>query len=163
MGKVVFTSFPINGLDESQPQAAMLWEQLLSLKAPQWEPSRSQLGEVRQQVLSSMIGRKVAPWGIATGLAGGYLLLIVAAQVMFFGAARPRAFVASVGAALVLSGVLSRQADELRNAHKMKDEFLKIVSTQLKTPLTVIAGYADMFLERLLGTPEPSRSRTTAV
>ena len=106
LGKVVFTSFPINGLDESQPEASMLWEQLLSVKYPQWEPSHSQLGEVRHQVLSSMIGRKVAPWGVAAGVAGGYLLLILAAQAMFFGAARPRAFVVSVGAALVLSGVL---------------------------------------------------------
>ncbi len=52
-----------------------------------------------------------------------------------------------------------RQADELRNAHKMKDEFLKIVSTQLKTPLTVIAGYADMFLERLLGEITPIQEK----
>src|SRR5439155_27374001 len=69
LGKVVFTSFLINGLDESQPQAAMLWDQLLALKQPQWEPSRMQLGEVRHQVLGSMIGRKVAPWGVAAGVA----------------------------------------------------------------------------------------------
>jgi signal transduction histidine kinase len=44
-----------------------------------------------------------------------------------------------------------RQAAELIDAHKIKDEFLKVVSTQLKTPLNVITGYSDMFLQGLLG------------
>jgi signal transduction histidine kinase len=44
-----------------------------------------------------------------------------------------------------------RQAAELVDAHKIKDEFLKVVSTQLKTPLNVITGYSDMFLQGLLG------------
>jgi signal transduction histidine kinase len=44
-----------------------------------------------------------------------------------------------------------RQAEELTDAHKIKDEFLKVVSTQLKTPLNVITGYSEMFLEGLLG------------
>ena len=52
-----------------------------------------------------------------------------------------------------------RQADELRDAHKIKDEFLKVVSTQLKTPLNVIAGYSDMFLEGLLGEMTPIQEK----
>ena len=40
LGKIVFTSFPMNGLDASQPQAAALWEQLLDLRRPQWDWSR---------------------------------------------------------------------------------------------------------------------------
>ncbi|TMA57529.1 MAG: GAF domain-containing sensor histidine kinase [Deltaproteobacteria bacterium] len=44
-----------------------------------------------------------------------------------------------------------QQAEELIDAHKIKDEFLKVVSTQLKTPLNVITGYSDMFLQGLLG------------
>lgn len=127
LGKVVFTSFPINGLDESQPQTAMLWEQLLSLKQPPWEPSGSQLGEVRHQVLGSMIGRKVAPWGIAAGVAGGYVLLIVAAQMMFFGAARPRAFVVSIGAAIVLSGVLVAMGMARRGEQSLQSARLAVV------------------------------------
>src|SRR5439155_20395725 len=62
--------------------------------------------DVRHQVLGSRIGRKVASWSVAAALAGGYLLLIVAVQGIFVGAARPRAFVVSLGAALVLSGAL---------------------------------------------------------
>ena len=36
-------------------------------------------------VLGGMIGRKVARWGIAAGVAGGYVLLLLAAQSVFVG------------------------------------------------------------------------------
>jgi signal transduction histidine kinase len=52
-----------------------------------------------------------------------------------------------------------RQAEELRGAHKVKDEFLRAVSTQLKTPLNVITGYAGMFLEGLLGGMTPLQEK----
>ena len=106
LGKVVFTSFPLNGLDETQPQVAVLWEQLLGLRRPLWDWRDSRLGEARHQVLGSMIGRKVAPWSIAAAVAVGYVLLVVAAQAMFLGPARPKAFAASIAVALVVSGAL---------------------------------------------------------
>jgi hypothetical protein len=106
LGKVVFTSFPINALDPAQPQTAVLWEQLLSLRERRWDWSETRLGEARHDVLGGMIGRKVASWGVAAGVVAGYLLLIVAAQGFFFGPSRPRAFVASVAGALVLSTAL---------------------------------------------------------
>ena len=52
-----------------------------------------------------------------------------------------------------------RQADELRGAHKIKDEFLRIVSAQLKTPLNVINGYTEMFREGLLGELTPIQEK----
>jgi signal transduction histidine kinase len=52
-----------------------------------------------------------------------------------------------------------RQADELRGADKIKDEFLRVVSTQLKTPLNVITGYTDMFREGLLGEMTPIQEK----
>jgi signal transduction histidine kinase len=52
-----------------------------------------------------------------------------------------------------------RQAEELRGAHKIKDEFLRVVSSQLKTPLNVITGYADMFREGLLGGMTPIQEK----
>lgn len=52
-----------------------------------------------------------------------------------------------------------RQADELLGAHKIKDEFLRIVSGQLKTPLNVINGYTEMFLEGLLGEMTPIQEK----
>jgi signal transduction histidine kinase len=48
-----------------------------------------------------------------------------------------------------------QQAEELRGAHKIKDEFLRGVSTQLKIPLSVITGYVEMFLDGLLGEMTP--------
>jgi signal transduction histidine kinase len=52
-----------------------------------------------------------------------------------------------------------QQAEELRSAHKIKDEFLRVVSTELKTPLNVISGYTDMFSEGLLGTLTPIQEK----
>lgn len=52
-----------------------------------------------------------------------------------------------------------RQTDELRSAHQVKDEFLKVISTQLKTPLNVITGYADMFLQGVLGEMTPIQEK----
>lgn len=52
-----------------------------------------------------------------------------------------------------------RQGEELRGAHKIKDEFLRVVSSQLKTPLNVITGYADMFREGLLGGMTPIQEK----
>jgi signal transduction histidine kinase len=52
-----------------------------------------------------------------------------------------------------------QQAAELRSAHKIKDEFLRVVSTELKTPLNVITGYTDMFSEGLLGTLTPIQEK----
>lgn len=52
-----------------------------------------------------------------------------------------------------------RQTDELRNAHKIKDEFLKVVSNELKTPVNVVLGYTDMFRDGLLGTLTPIQEK----
>ncbi|MGH7794060.1 MAG: ATP-binding protein [Candidatus Binatia bacterium] len=52
-----------------------------------------------------------------------------------------------------------RQAEELSCAHKIKDEFLRSVSTQLKTPLSVITGYADMFRDGQLGAMTPIQEK----
>ncbi len=46
---------------------------------------------------------------------------------------------------------IRRQAFELRRANRVKDEFLGMVSHELKTPLNVISGYTNMLLERMLG------------
>ncbi len=46
---------------------------------------------------------------------------------------------------------IRRQANELRRANRVKDEFLGVVSHELKTPLNVISGYTHMLLEHMLG------------
>jgi signal transduction histidine kinase len=52
-----------------------------------------------------------------------------------------------------------RQAEELRGADKIKDEFLRVVSAQLKTPLSVITGYTEMFSDHLLGELTPIQEK----
>src|SRR6266496_532354 len=58
LGRIVFTSFAINALDESQTQGLRLSEQLLDLRNTQSDLARTQLAEARHQVLGSMLGRK---------------------------------------------------------------------------------------------------------
>jgi signal transduction histidine kinase len=52
-----------------------------------------------------------------------------------------------------------QQSDELRQAHQVKDAFVKSVTSELKTPLSVIAGYTGMFREGLLGELTPIQER----
>jgi len=52
-----------------------------------------------------------------------------------------------------------QQTEELRHAHLIKDEFLKVVSNELKTPLNVITGYTDMFTQGLLGELTPIQEK----
>jgi hypothetical protein len=107
LGELIFTSFPVNGLDVAQqPRAVKLWQAMLQLDQPQWDWSRTQLGAARISILSSMIGRTVAPWSMAAAVTGIYVLMIFAAQALFRGARRPRAFAASVGGAFAISALV---------------------------------------------------------
>jgi signal transduction histidine kinase len=58
-----------------------------------------------------------------------------------------------------LSELSRRQAIALQDAHKVKDEFLRLISTELKTPLNVLLGYTDMFHDGLLGTLTPIQEK----
>jgi signal transduction histidine kinase len=53
----------------------------------------------------------------------------------------------------------AQQADELRQAHKIKDAFLKNVSDKLNDPLSAITGYAEMFSQGLLGVTTPIQEK----
>ncbi len=81
-------------------------------------------------------------------------------------AAEEIGFLASLGeqaaAALHYCRLLAQgrqQANELRHANRVKDEFLGVVSHELKTPLNVISGYANMLLERMLGEVSPIQEK----
>ena len=54
---------------------------------------------------------------------------------------------------------IRQQAKELRNASKVKDEFLGVVSHELRTPLNVISGYTSMLLESILGEITPIQQK----
>jgi signal transduction histidine kinase len=58
-----------------------------------------------------------------------------------------------------LFGQIQQQADELRRANKVKDEFLGVVSHELKTPLNVISGYSSMLSEGRLGEITPIQEK----
>jgi hypothetical protein len=127
LGKVVFTSFPINALAESQSQAVTLWKRLLSLEQPQWDWRQTRLGQDRYAILGSMIGRKVAAWAVAAAVAGGYLLVLLLAQGFFTGASRPKAFVVSLAVALTLSIVLVAMGMARRGEQSLQSARLGVI------------------------------------
>ncbi len=102
LGRIIFTSFPFNALERSVASDA-LWRDLLHTGAPPRDWSLTALPEQRDSLLSRMIGKTVPPWGLAAGVTGGYLLLVAGAQVVLGGVRRPRAFVATLAVAGLLS------------------------------------------------------------
>jgi signal transduction histidine kinase len=58
-----------------------------------------------------------------------------------------------------LCGQIQRQQDELRQANKVKDEFLGVIYHELKTPLNVISGYSNMLSEGSLGEITPIQEK----
>ena len=54
---------------------------------------------------------------------------------------------------------IQRQANDLQHANKVKDEFLGVVSHELKTPLNVISGYSSMLTEGMLGEITPIQEK----
>jgi signal transduction histidine kinase len=58
-----------------------------------------------------------------------------------------------------LSSRLQQYQDELRQANKVKDEFLGVIYHELKTPLNVISGYSSMLGEGMLGEITPIQEK----
>ncbi|HXK28868.1 MAG TPA: ATP-binding protein, partial [Candidatus Binatia bacterium] len=54
---------------------------------------------------------------------------------------------------------LQQQANDLRLVSQVKDEFLGIVSHELKTPLNVISGYINILVEGILGELSPIQEK----
>ncbi len=52
-----------------------------------------------------------------------------------------------------------QQAIELEKANKVKDEFLGVISHELRTPVNVILGYLRMVQERILGEINPDQAK----
>ena len=54
---------------------------------------------------------------------------------------------------------IQRQRNELRQANKVKDEFLGVIYHELKTPLNVISGYSSMLSDGMLGEITPIQEK----
>lgn len=93
MGRVVFTSFPVNALEPSDARVETLWRALLDLDGAGGEPGGGvALAGERDSLLQAMIGTPAAPWAHAAAVAGAYLLVLTLAQLLVPGARRPAAF-----------------------------------------------------------------------
>ncbi len=57
---------------------------------------------------------------------------------------------------------LQQKTAELERANKVKDEFLSVMSHELRTPLNVVAGYAGVIREGMLGDTTPKQAQALA-
>jgi hypothetical protein len=105
-GRVIFTSFPIAGLEAKDPRSGDIWRQLLNTARPatDWQPTRLHAEQV--SLVAAQLGKPTASWTAAAILAGGFVLLVFLAQLAFVGARRPTAFAIAVGVAVLLSVAL---------------------------------------------------------
>jgi signal transduction histidine kinase len=58
---------------------------------------------------------------------------------------------------------IQKQANDLRLVNQVKDEFLGIVSHELKTPLNVISGYINILVEGILGELSPIQEKALQI
>lgn len=105
LGRVIFTSFPVDALDHADPRTPSLWQSLLEPnEMPDWR--NTALAQHREAVLGQMIGARAAPWSAAIAMAGGYVVLVMLIQLIIRGAHRPIAFALTTGIAIALCGGL---------------------------------------------------------
>lgn len=58
---------------------------------------------------------------------------------------------------------IQKQANDLQLVNQVKDEFLGIVSHELKTPLNVISGYINILVEGILGELSPIQEKALQI
>lgn len=106
LGRVVFTSFPVNGPADGDPRVAEMWRALLLADEPRGDWSPTAFDARKGELLQSMIGRSTVSFAAAAAVAAGFVALAVVAQLTLRGARRPGAFLATAAAAAALSVVL---------------------------------------------------------
>src|SRR5439155_18118887 len=65
LGRVVFTSFPINALDSGDQRAAQVWRRLLDFGSTESDGRSMDLGQEQARLLPAMLGRPTQAWSRA--------------------------------------------------------------------------------------------------
>jgi hypothetical protein len=106
LGRVAFTSFPIDAIPFSSDAARDFWQSLLNFSTPDPTWVATRFPQEQTQLLRTMIGSPAPSRASAIAIASGFVLLVVVMQLLWRGTRRPRAFAGGIVAALLLSGVL---------------------------------------------------------
>jgi HEAT repeat protein len=118
LGRVLFTSFPINAIDPSDPSFAGLWANLLNLNVP----TNAEVGSNLVPVLAQMTGISAPSIYLPMGVVTGFFAIALGGHLIAGSALRARAFgmmtgVAVAGfAALVGSRLMQSSSHEIHAA-----------------------------------------------
>ncbi len=106
LGRVAFTSFPVDAPAFDQLAANRFWSDLLDLSStdPSWDSSA--LPQRLPEIMGQMIGTPAPPRQMAIGLALGFVALVVSAHLAWRGVRRPLAIATSSGVALLEAALL---------------------------------------------------------
>ena len=124
------------------------------------DPQVSEPEFFRKRGLVSFLGVPLIAKGEALGVLSFYTKeehLFVDDEIEFLSTLAGQAAIAIHNSQLFEQ--IKKQATDLERANKVKDEFLSIMSHELKTPITVINGYTRMIQEKVVGETNPEQEK----
>lgn len=122
LGRVVFTSFPSSALKGKDTRTQKFWREMLMIDRAPIGVNGSHVAAHYGRLMEPMLGRQAASWKLAIGAAGLVVLLTVGTQLVWRGAARPKAFAVSLGMSVLLAGaftamsLLRQESEPLQHA-----------------------------------------------